>query len=277
MSGRPAWQSVRRHLAELTTFLRLGSLDGYASALRFARRHGAGPLAYPAARRANIDMLPAWVDPRAGLVLDVGANDGDWTADFLRVFPRSEVIAVEPGAEPRAVLSRRFADAENVRIDPRAVSDLPGKASFYRTRASVFSSLNRPEPALHELYALPGAPTTLVETATVETVALDDLVGDRAVSVLKLDVQGGELAALRSGRRVLQNTAAVLVEVLFLPHYEGDATFPALDECMTDIGFALIDLSPPFRIEGGPALWADACYARLPRRLKPAAIMPAHG
>jgi FkbM family methyltransferase len=210
-------------------------------------------------------MLPAWIDPRTGLVLDIGANEGDWTAAVLRVFPQTEVIAAEPGAEPRAVLAQRFAGTENVRIDPRAVSDLPGTASFYRTRASVFSSLHRPEPALHELYALPGGPTALIETVTVETVTLDDLVGDRAVSVLKLDVQGGELAVLRSGRRVLENTAAVLVEVLFLPHYEGDATFPDLHNTMTEIGFALIDLSAPFRLDGGPALWADACYARLPR------------
>jgi FkbM family methyltransferase len=243
----------------------LGDLNGYASAVRFARRHGVSPLAYPAGRAANIDMLPAWIDPPAGLVLDIGANEGDWTAAVLRVFPEAEVIAAEPGSEPRAVLARRFAGSENVRIDLRAVSDLRGTASFYRTRASVFSSLHRPQPALHELYALPGGPTTLIETVTVETVTLDDLAGDRAVSVLKLDVQGGELAVLRSGRRVLENTAAVLIEVLFLPHYEGDATFPDLHSAMTEIGFALIDLSAPFRLDGGPALWADACYARLPR------------
>jgi FkbM family methyltransferase len=242
----------------------LGDLNGYASAVRFARRHGVSPLAYPAGREANIDMLPVWVDPRTGVVLDIGANQGDWTAGVLRVFPESEVIAAEPDSEPRTVLARRFAGTENVRIDPRAVSDLPGTISFYRARASVFSSLHRPQPALHELYALPGSPTTLIETTTVETVTLDDLVGDRAVSVLKLDVQGGELAVLRSGRRVLENTAAVLVEVLFLPHYEGDATFPDLHNTMTEIGFSLIDLSAPFRLDGGPALWADACYARLP-------------
>jgi len=189
---------------------RSGSLDATASAHSSIR---------PVGRRTSTCCLPG-VDPRAGVVLDIGANEGDWTASLLQVFPESVVIAAEPGSEPRAMLERRFADAGYVRIDPRAVSDLPG-------------------PVQH-------------------------LVGEEPVSVLKLDVQGGELAVLRSGRRVLENTAAVLVEVLFLPHYEGYAIFPDLHKSMTEIGFTLIDLSAPFHLDGGPALWADACYARLP-------------
>lgn len=251
--------------AELASFLRLGDLSGYASAIRFARRHGVSPLVYPAGREANIDMLPDWVDPRTGVVLDIGANQGDWTANLLRVFPESTVIAAEPGSEPRAVLERRFADAQNVRIDPRAVSDVPGDGRLLPHEGERLLLAQPPRTGAAPALRSARGPTTLIETVTVETVALDDLVGDRPVSVLKLDVQGGELAVLRSGRQVLENTAAVLVEVLFLPHYEGDATFPDLHESMAEIGFALIDLSAPFRLDGGPALWADACYARLPR------------
>ena len=69
---------------------------------------------------------------------------------------------------------------------------------------------------------------------------------------------------LRGGRRVLENTVAVLVEVMFLPHYEGDTTFPGIHEAMIELGFVLMDLSRPFRLDEGPALWADACYARPP-------------
>jgi FkbM family methyltransferase len=218
----------------------------------------------PEIESADLDMLPSWVEPRAGAVLDIGANEGDWTAAALQAFPGVEVIAAEPGPEPLSVLEPRFADHENVTVDPRAVTDTTGTSTYHRTRASVFASLLRPGQALHDLYPLPGSPTEVIETVEVKTVTLDELVGDRPVSVMKLDVQGGELAVLRGGRRVLENTAAVLVEVLFLPHYEGDTTFPGLHEAMTDLGFLLMDLSRPFRLDEGPALWADACYARPP-------------
>jgi FkbM family methyltransferase len=211
-------------------------------------------------------MLPPWIDPRSGLVVDVGANEGAWSAHVLRVFPGLEMLAIEPGPEPLSVLEPRFAGYSNVTIDPRGVTDATGTSTFHRTRASVFASLLPPKAALHDLYALPGSPTEVVETVEVETVTLDELVGERTVSLLKLDVQGGELAVLRGGRHALENTTAVLVEVVYLPHYEGDTTFLELHDAMGDLGFTLFDLSPPFRLGDGPALWADACYSRLPNQ-----------
>lgn len=247
---------------EVRRVAELGDLSEYAAARRFARRFGVSPRFYPDARDANLDMLPSWIDPRAGLVVDLGANEGDWTASVLRVFPGLEVLAAEPGAEPLGVLRPRFAATPNVTVVPRAVTDATGTASFHRTESSVFASLLPPSESLRELY--PESPVEVVETVEVETVTLDELVGDRRVSLLKLDVQGGELAVLRGGARALAQTDAVLAEVLFLPHYEGDATFAALHEAMTELGFVLYELSPPDRVGEGPALWADACYARQP-------------
>lgn len=251
---------------ELRRLLGLADFGEYSAARRFGRRYGVSPLVYPNAREAGLNMLPTWVDPRAGLVVDLGANEGAWSAHVLRVFPGVDVVAAEPGAEPLAILEARFAGHRNVTVDPRAIADSTGTATYHRTRASVFASLLPPGAELHDLYALPGSPSEVVETVEVGTVTLDELVGERPVSVLKLDVQGGELAVLRGGRRVLAQTAAVLVEVLYLPHYEGDATFPALHGAMEELGFTLMDLSPPFRLGEGPALWADACYSRLPVR-----------
>ena len=237
----------------------------YLSARRFAARYDVDLLDFPTARRAGLDLLPPWCDPRAGLVLDIGANEGSWTTEILEVFPGVRVIAAEPGPEPLAILRSRVGQVPNVTIDPRAVSDTAGTATFYRTRASVFASLLPPSASLHERYDLPGGPTDLLETFEVETVTLDQLVDDDAsVSLMKLDVQGGELGVLRGAERVLKQTTAILAEVLFVPHYEGDATFPVLHEAMAERGFDLYELGPTFRLDDGPALWADACYCRPP-------------
>src|SRR5439155_3221188 len=131
--------------------------------------------------------------------------EGGWSAEILRVFPQLEVVAAEPGPEPRAILQARFAGYKNVAVDARAVTDAAGKAIYHVTRSSVFASLLAPTASLPELYAL-GSPTEVLETIEVSTVTLDELVGERPVSVLKLDVQGGELAVLRGGGRVLERT-----------------------------------------------------------------------
>lgn len=255
---------TRSKLDELRRLLLLADARAYRDAARFAHRYGVSPLAYPDARNANLDMLPPWVDPRGGLVVDVGANEGSWTGELLRIFPGVEVIAAEPGAEPRATLTARFGDCPNVLIDPRAVSDTAGTATFHVTRASEFSSLLPPTATLHELYGASWSPTEELDTVQVDTVTLDQLVGDRHVSILKLDVQGAELAVLDGGRNALKRTDCVLVEILFVAHYEGDTTFPGIHAAMVEQGFQLMDVSRPFREGDGPALWADACYARPP-------------
>jgi FkbM family methyltransferase len=234
----------------------------YLAARRFAKRYGVSLLDFPTARRANLHLLPLWCDPRDGLVLDIGANEGSWTMEVLDIFPHVQVIAAEPGPEPLAILSSRFDEVPNVTIDPRAISDSSGVATFHRTRASVFASLLPPSNSLHERYDLPGGPTDLLETFSVQTATLDELVGERTVSLMKLDVQGGEMDVLKGGAKVLERTAAILIEVVFVPHYEGDATFPVLHEELAERGFELFGLGPVFRLDGGPALWADACYCR---------------
>jgi hypothetical protein len=86
--------------------------DGGATADAAAlleQQHGVSAGLYPAAQRAHLDLLPAWVDPRSGLFLDVGANEGEWTAAALEVFPGLDVITFEPGVEPRRILEQRFA------------------------------------------------------------------------------------------------------------------------------------------------------------------------
>jgi FkbM family methyltransferase len=246
-----------RQLREFAALLDVGSMT---DARDFSRRHGTSLWTYPDARRANLHMLPRWVNPRDGLLLDLGANEGSWTAEAISVLPDARVLAVEPGLEPGGLLVERFRDAPNVTVDLRAVSDQTGSASYYATRASVFASLLPPAPALHALYALPGAPTEVLETVDVDTIRLDDLVHE-PVSVVKIDVQGGELAVLRGGQRVMRGAAAVLIEVVFVPHYSGDASFPEVDRAMADLGLHLYDISRPFRLDGR-ALWADTCYAR---------------
>lgn len=262
--SHPAKSRTGSRFDELRRLLQLADAGAYRSALRFARRYGVSPLAYTDARNANLDMLPPWVDPRSGVFVDIGANEGSWTAEVLRIFPAVEVIAAEPACEPRAVLEARFADRANVLIDPRAVSDRTGTAAFHITRMSEFSSLLAPAGSLHELYSASWSPTEEIDATQVDTVTLDELVGDQHVSVLKLDVQGGELAVINGGREVLKHTDCVLIEIVFVSHYEGDTTFPGIHTAMAEQGFQLMDISRPFRDGDGPALWADACYARPP-------------
>ena len=192
----------------------------------------------------------------AGLVVDVGANQGAFTEAVLAIDPRARVLAVEPVPALAAALRRRFDGDARVRVDDHAVSDERGTATLNVTANSVFTSLLEPGATLERVYADAG--TAVTERTEVPTARLDDLV-DEPVSVLKIDVQGAEAKLLRGATGTLARTRALLLEMNFVSHYDGDSTFTDLHPLVLELGFVLRGIAPPY-VEAGQALWADACY-----------------
>ena len=213
------------------------------------------------ARIAGLHMLPPDVPLDGGLVVDVGANEGSFVAAALSLAPTAHVLAVEPTELPLRVLRERFGSHPNVTVVPQALAAEVGTARMHVTAAHTGSSLHRPQAAMGELYgAVEG--WTVAEVVDVPTTTLDELVGDRAVAVLKIDVQGGELGVLAGGEEALQRTHAILIEIVFRSHYEGDAPFPVLHDRLRELGFELRDVSDLYRREDGTAMYGDACFAR---------------
>jgi FkbM family methyltransferase len=215
---------------------------------------------YRNAWRSRLHLLPPGLDLTRGVVVDIGANEGNFSAAVLALAPTATVLAVEPSPGPRARLEARFSGQTSVTVVPDAVAATAGTAVFNITEHDHNSSLHAPLDTMRELYHDPG--WNVAERIEVPTTTLDDLVGDREVAALKIDVQGAELDVIAGGENALQRTAAVLMEVTFVSHYEGDATFQLLNTAMVERGFDLIALSEPGWSPEGVATWSDACYAR---------------
>jgi hypothetical protein len=58
--------------------------------------------------------------------------------------------------------------------------------------------------------------------------------------LLKLDVQGFELEALRGAERVLASVDTVLTECSFVPFYSGQALFDEVRDFLHERGFRLV-------------------------------------
>jgi FkbM family methyltransferase len=123
---------------------------------------------------------------RVGVLVDVGAHVGS----SLRPFAREGwfVLAVEPDPQNRAELVATYGDWPNIRIDPRAVSERDGELlSLYTSDVSTGISALAPFHPSHR-------PTTQVETVRLDTLLADDEV----VTVLKTDLEGWDLPAIRT-------------------------------------------------------------------------------
>ena len=101
----------------------------------------------------------------------------------------------------------------------------------------------------------------------IETATLDRFCAAHAIDridVLKLDIQGGELAALRGAEGLLRGAAIRLVvaEVNFVPLYRDMPLFWDVAAYLRGLGYelhGLFDLH--HRLDGSGALrWADAIF-----------------
>jgi FkbM family methyltransferase len=153
-----------------------------------------------------------------GAAVDVGAHIGYYACLAAKtVGPAGVVHAVEPWSENAAMIRRNalLNDVSNVIVHPLAASDRRETREF--TIAGSSDS--------HSLYPHPLSPA--VGTTTVEAAPIDDLI-DAPVDVIKIDVEGGEAAAIRGMTRLLAGSPGARVLVEWNPGcLESAGTVPA--------------------------------------------------
>lgn len=131
--------------------------------------------------------------------VDVGANVGALTcAAAAAVGPRGKGVSFEPNPRVFAFLedNLRLNSATNVATHCSALADAPG---------SVFFSDLKHDNLNH--IAVDGSGTRVNAETLDRTIP-----GDYEVSLLKIDVEGFELAVLKGGESTLKRTQAVLFE-----------------------------------------------------------------
>jgi len=166
---------------------------------------------YPSAWTAAVDrgyesaamsMLPRIVPP-ACVVYDLGANIGLYAREFLRLTTnRGYVYCFEPNPLALHYLSMNLAttDAGNYLILPLAVSD-----GFGTTELVV----NPDNLALSSSYFQKRG-----IRIGVQSVALDDVIesyGLRAPDVIKMDIEGGEVVAIKGMLQTIEKYKPVLI------------------------------------------------------------------
>lgn len=139
--------------------------------------------------------------PNSPIIVEVGANDGSTTKDFLDIFPDLKAIyCIEP--DTRALVDFKKQNfPKEVKIFNLALSDKNEKVFLYESNHKVkkwtySSSISK--PMFHRLF-YPNIYFTkknLVETCTLQTFMDKEEIGH--IDLLWLDTQGYELKILKS-------------------------------------------------------------------------------
>ncbi len=168
---------------------------------------GYGTRSIAAELNAIIRLLNGTADIR--LCVDVGGNVGEYTAALLRSCPQARIHTFEPAATNIARLKERFADETRVSIWPQALSDTAGRATLHSDApGSGLASLSQRNL---DHFNLDFDITEEVETTRFEDFWQDRL--DRArIDILKLDIEGHELAALHGAGAAIDHCRAIQFE-----------------------------------------------------------------
>lgn len=179
-------------------------------------------------------------------VLDVGANRGQFSLLVRDLFPMARIEAWEPLNEAYATYSSIFGDDGDVIVHNVALSDRAGEEDLHVTRASDSSSF---------LVPISDAPSLQVdEVRRVGTRRLDDYSPERLADhrvLLKLDVQGGELAVLRGAPETLQHVDVVLIELGVGSRYRDHPRPVALMAVLEEAGLAPVSFHDLHRFPDG--------------------------
>jgi FkbM family methyltransferase len=194
---------------------------------RAALRHGVA---------ATVEHRAALSGLKLATVIDIGANKGQFALFAREAFPNARIRSFEPLAGPCAIFRRVFADDTMVSLHPLAVAPDAGRRIIHVSQSDASSSL-LPIGACQEA-VFPGtglAARTTIDTAPLSACLSPDDIAPPAL--LKLDVQGFELEALRGCGDLLGLFAYVYCECSFVELYEGQALYKDVAAYLAGHGF----------------------------------------
>jgi FkbM family methyltransferase len=182
--------------------------------------------------RDKLGFKPFWV-------IDVGASDGRWTIPFIKLFPESHVLMVEPLEENSDKLNKLIEQNKKLTYCKALVGESEKEVIFnqYSHNSSLYGNTKG------ELF---GQAKEMIMTT------IDNLVKEKGFpspDLIKLDIEGAELRALHGAQKALETTEVVEMEINLIPFKKDIPLFGEIVSYMFNKGFRVFDC---FGIYGRP-------------------------
>jgi FkbM family methyltransferase len=130
-------------------------------------------------------------------IVDVGCHIGAFINNASKYSPNGMHVIVEPTPSKCAILRKNF---PNARLHETAISNVSGSAVFEENLAiSGYSRLRAETPSQYK-----------TNSYEVKVSRLDDIITDR-MDLLKIDIEGGEIDAMKGGKSVISRYKPTII------------------------------------------------------------------
>ena len=183
----------------------------------------------------NIGLIKLPAIKRRGLnlsmVVDAGAADGGFAREIRAIYPDAKVLCIEPRTDAQPKLKQLASELSGITIAQTLVGDKVGTVDFYEhlDQSSMLED------------ARGGFGTKVTQPITT----IDELISSLhlpAPDMLKLDLQGAELLALRGATEAMKTAQVIQVEASFMPFYQGQPLFAEVVAFLAERKFRLYDV-----------------------------------
>jgi FkbM family methyltransferase len=193
-------------------------------------------------------------------IIDVGANEGKWSKLASKIFPAAKLYLIEPQVEMKPHLEKLCTQYKQATYFLAGASATKGEAILTIWDDLQGSSL------------LPSANEQLLKSGKqrqINLIAIDDLIASGKIDLpdlIKLDIQGYELEALKGAEKTFGFTEVYILEVSLFPWSDLDKEIPIFADVvkfMADRGYVVYDFAGFLRRPLDGALGqCDICFVR---------------
>jgi len=184
------------------------------------------------------------VSTAAMVIFDVGSNTGQAYSSYRKLFPDAMIYCFEPYHESYTKLASLASRDSNAVLCQVAISNESGSAFFNVNSNSETNSLLQSSPQSGQYWG-PGLLETKVrlevEKTTLDLFAKASNVNH--ISILKLDIQGGEYDALEGASELLQSRSIDIIytEIILCETYDRQRHFYEYLQLLKRHGYSLVD------------------------------------
>lgn len=189
-----------------------------------------------------LDVIKRKFPAHKGVVIDIGAFDGDSAIFFAKRLKKNQILGFEPNPGPFEKGKENTKTYSNIKLFNLGFSNHAGDVDFHVTENLVSSSL-------YDIKDFSEISSGGVIKVKVDT--MDNFFHDYGeILLIKLDVQGAELNILKEGKETLKKTKLILTEMSITEMYHGACLYHEVDQFLRSNNFQIHTIVTNYNKDG---------------------------